>query len=170
MTRACPDCRYPMVTERHLDIDLDLCRNCAGIWFDADELGRLIAADPVGMAALEAKVTPRVTQRKMQAAVTTCPSCDSLLHVYHYQYDSPIELNACLDCGGFWIQEGELEKIQQWRSQYAKPGDEATQSHVPARPETGNDRALSRLESIRRFCSLLRQHQPLWRGKPREEK
>ena len=157
MTRTCPDCRYPMVTERHHDLDLDLCRNCAGIWFDAEELRRLIAADPISMIALEAKLTPRVGQKKMEVAVTSCPSCDSLLHKYHYQYDSPIELHACLDCGGFWVQEGELEKIHQWRSQNARVTDPAS-SHTETEPYG----SANRRESIRHFLGLLRQHQPAW--------
>lgn len=162
MTRTCPDCRYPMVTERHHDTDLDVCRNCAGIWFDADELRRLIASDPVSLIALEEKLTPRITQQKIKPAVSACPSCASLLHIYHYQYDSPVELNACLDCGGFWVQEGELEKMQQWRSQHAQPDARETQGIALAHAEMEHDRALARLEGIRRFFGFLQQHQPLW--------
>ena len=174
MNRTCPDCRYPMVTERHHDLDLDMCRNCAGIWFDAEELRRLMTADAAGLSALEAQLAPRVTQQKIKPGVITCPCCNSLLHIYHFQYDSPVELHACDNCGGCWVQEGELEKMQQWREQCASgrarsgaKGD--GHEDIKKAPElplahagTHQDRAANRLESIRHICGVLRQHKPIW--------
>lgn len=163
MTRTCPDCRYPMVTECHHDVDIDLCRNCAGIWFDADELRRLVAADPIVLPALEARVFPRVTQQKVQASQRgSCPSCNGLLHVYHYQYDSPIELDACAGCGGFWVQEGELEKMQQWRDRDDTIDADDARRLALAHAALEHDRALRRAEGLRRLFSVLQQHKPLW--------
>lgn len=40
--RRCPQCRLLLQAERHQGVDVDLCRECGGIWLDRGELGRLV--------------------------------------------------------------------------------------------------------------------------------
>ena len=162
MARNCPDCKQPLTTENYHNVELDLCQECAGFWFDADELRRLLAADPLAMTVLEERALPLTTQEHVREGVLLCPSCDGLLHVYHYDYNSPIELEACVDCGGFWVQEGELLKIQQWREAHHHATTEENHKLVIAQAAIEHEKALQRLTNIRWFFGVLRQHKPLW--------
>jgi Zn-finger nucleic acid-binding protein len=50
----CPVCREPMEVVTHNDLRLDVCRQCYGIWFDADELAQLWNAALRDWAATDA--------------------------------------------------------------------------------------------------------------------
>jgi len=41
VTLACPECMREMVTETHAGLQLDLCRDCKGVWFDHTELAAI---------------------------------------------------------------------------------------------------------------------------------
>ena len=164
MARNCPDCKEPMTTEKYRNVELDLCGECAGIWFDAEELRRLLAADPLAIAALEEKVLPHVTQKHVRQGILLCPSCEGLLHVYHYEYNSPIEMESCADCGGFWVQEGELLKIQQWRDAHHHATTEEEHKLIVAQATIEHENALHRLTNLHWLLGILRQHHPLWIG------
>ena len=165
MSRNCPDCRQPLATEKFYDVDLELCGECAGIWFDAEELKRLLASDPIAMLALEERVLPHADQKKSHKGVLACPGCNGLLHVYHYQYSSPIELEACDECGGFWVQEGELSKMQQWHDAHHYETDSAAQRKLAlANATIEHENALQRLANLKSLFTLLRQHRPVWLG------
>lgn len=161
MARNCPDCKQPLAKETFHDIEIERCWECAGFWFDADELRRLLAADPLAMTVLEERALPRITQKHVCEGVLTCPSCAGLLHVYHYEYNSPIELETCMDCGGFWVQEGELLKIQQWREAHHHATSEDERNLVVAQATIEHENALQRLTNLSWFFGLLRQHKPL---------
>ena len=163
MARNCPDCRQTLKTESFHNIFVEVCADCEGVWFDADEIKRLLAADPIALTALEERCHPSVTQHKAHQGVLFCPGCDGLLHVYHYQYDSPIELQACLDCGGFWVEEKQLGKMQQWlQAHHHSETTEEKRSRMLAEATMEHDDALRRQTRLNSFLSLLRRHQPQW--------
>ena len=168
MSRDCPDCKQPLMTENFHTVELELCPECEGIWFDAEELKRLLAADPIALIALEEHYHPHVTQQKIRQGVLLCPGCDGILHLYHYQYDSPIEVQACLDCGGFWVEENQLSKMQQWLDTHHHPEGahavEEKRTLTLAHATVEHDNTLQRLANLNSFFGLLRRHQPLWLG------
>ena len=162
MLEKCPDCRMPMATQTYLGFDLDVCRECEGLWFDADELRRLMAADPLAMLVLEERCFPHVKQHKSRQGVFFCPACEGLLHVYAYQYDSQIEMEVCDDCGGFWVQEGELQKMQHWHDTHHTPSAAEAHKIALAKAAIEHDTVMHQQQNIHAFFNLLRQHKPLW--------
>jgi len=113
----CPDCRTALAQEAHHDVTIDFCPECAGIWFDMGELGRLMRDPEESIAEVDEHLLPHVERKLDPTTNRMCPCCNQTLYRYHYLYTSPIELDACEQCSGFWVEDGELEKIVQWRAQ-----------------------------------------------------
>ena len=88
-------------------ITLDICSNCNGAWFDKGELDRLderVAVD----AEQEIQMREPVGNHKE----LDCPSCDGKLEAIS-PVDAPeLIIDRCPACRGFWLDEGELEKMQ----------------------------------------------------------
>lgn len=162
MSRNCPECQKPMKTETYHGVELDICPTGAGIWFDADELRELLTEDPLAMGIIEDRFLPRIEHVRTQQGILHCPNCDGLLHGYRYQYNSPVELDACDACGGFWVQDGELHKMQEWNLAHHKPDVEEAQKLVLAQAALEHDKALHFQNNLLNFFRLLRQHKPLW--------
>ena len=162
MPRKCPDCRLPMATQTYIGVDLDVCHSCDGLWFDAEELRRLIAADPLAMLAIEERCFPQIQQHKARQGVFSCPNCEGLLHVYAYQYNSQIEMEACDACGGFWVQEGELSKMQHWLDTHRAADTVEARKITLAEATIEHENVVQQHQNVHAFFSLLRQHKPLW--------
>ena len=113
MMLQCPDCHKPLETRTFQGVQIDSCPICAGIWFDARELGRIMKAGTHALAALEEAVKP-AGERETKPDERLCPVCHVPLHKFRYQYESPIELDTCASCHGLWVEDGELAMIQDW--------------------------------------------------------
>ena len=55
--RHCPDCRLLLTERKFGEVTLDVCSNCAGIWFDNGELRRAEETDSVALLRLEDEYT-----------------------------------------------------------------------------------------------------------------
>lgn len=103
----CPGCAGGTLERRRViasssgdEVELDRCRYCQGVWYDAGELHQLIAL------ADENVTIPR----KANPAQWPCPKCNGKLFDFNYpQTYVPIE--ACKRCGGIWIGKDELREI-----------------------------------------------------------
>jgi Zn-finger nucleic acid-binding protein len=110
--RLCPVCQVSLVPQSHLGITIDVCPTCAGIWFDADELPRLREMDPAILPRLDHLYQPMV-ERYEGAVERLCPKCRLPMYHYNYLYTSNITLDSCDQCGGVWVDHGELVKMDQ---------------------------------------------------------
>lgn len=92
---------------------MDVCQNgCGGIWFDAFELHKL------GRAAHPGHEPPLVIQRAETGTVDytrkrLCPRCQTQVMMRRYfSRKRAVEIDECPNCGGHWLDYGELERIQ----------------------------------------------------------
>lgn len=108
--RLCPVCQIELKPQVHLGVTIDVCPACAGIWFDADELTRLNRIDDEILPRIDSMYQPEITQYNPPWD-RMCPVCRVPLLAYHYLYTSDIELDTCNQCGGVWVDNGELEKM-----------------------------------------------------------
>ena len=118
----CPTCDHQLTEMSIYDITLDVCKGgCAGIWFDRYELQKMDEKhEPVNG---ELFTIPRNPQLSVDHAQRRhCPRCREVVMMRHYySVKHEVEVDECGGCGGFWLDQGELEKI---RSLYDSPEDE----------------------------------------------
>jgi Zn-finger nucleic acid-binding protein len=110
MSRICPKCEIELIEELQGDMTLDVCLQCAGIWFDNDELNNIREQDPAVLMQIDQQFRPK-TEPATSGGIRNCPACRLPMRRYNYLYTSPIELDECEQCGGVWVDDGELEKM-----------------------------------------------------------
>ncbi len=106
--RKCPYCRLHLLTPvQHEQVELDACTRCGGLWFDRDELDRVIAAHEPDFADDE----PLVQNLGMQLgeAQKSCPVCQVPLVTYKLAQESDLQIDVCHECHGIWLDQGELD-------------------------------------------------------------
>ena len=106
----CPNCDKPLNRFTFMDVQLDDCADCGGIWFDAEELQRVKQATPEAWAKLEAQIAPRSAETTAPKGVVVkkCPACGVEMHPYRYMFNSDVHLDECEQCGGTWVDDAEL--------------------------------------------------------------
>ena len=146
-------------------VNLDACPRCAGIWFDPEDLRTLLARDPLAPSEIEDETIPQVTQKPAGPSIRRCPDCRLPLQQYHYLYTSPVVLDACTQCGGFFVEDGELGKMQQWLDQSHQPmGTDEEAKVALAEATIAHDDEMRRQQNLLHFFNTLRRYQPGWIG------
>jgi membrane associated rhomboid family serine protease len=93
-------------------IEVDVCRECGGIWFDRGELDdvmREALATPQSVARLDPQAgapTKPTPHREL-----LCPRCRTSMKPEIYGKVSGIELDRCPRCQGRWADGGELSAL-----------------------------------------------------------
>jgi uncharacterized protein len=119
----CPACYNKLTSMQVGSITLDICQEgCGGIWFDPFELERIEEQDGAAEQLLHIQrdellyVDPK---RKRE-----CPRCrDVKLHRHFFSAKRKIQVDQCPNCGGYWLDAGELAAIRNERSQQQMAGD-----------------------------------------------
>ena len=108
----CPACHTGMVEEDFGGVMVDVCKNgCKGIWFDWMELIKLDEEhEGAGQAMLEALESPRMNDENR--GKITCPKCNIPMYVHKYSKTQQVNVDECYQCGGFFLDAGELKVIK----------------------------------------------------------
>ena len=104
----CPKCKTESLREFSVEgTAVDRCSSCDGIWFDAQELIKLLAEDARYVAELR-----RGDVKEHAGGIKgVCPrDAAELLRVYS-SIDRTVVLDACPDCRGIWLDGGEFERL-----------------------------------------------------------
>jgi|ERR1043166_8177459 Zn-finger nucleic acid-binding protein len=123
----CPACFNDLTTLQVGNLTVDVCQGgCGGIWFDAFELQQADEqTEEVGERLLEITRDPRIhvdPTRKRD-----CPRCDAMkLQRHFFSAKRRVELDECPNCGGYWLDAGELAQI---RAERAGADAEKTAEH-----------------------------------------
>jgi len=98
-------------------VKVDACEGgCAGIWFDAFELQRVddqneLVGDTVLCLQRDPNLVLDATRKR------DCPRCDGIkLKRHFFSAAKQVEVDHCPHCGGYWLDQGELEKIRAEKS------------------------------------------------------
>lgn len=112
---TCPACGNPTGKKQAGDITVDVCESCGGIWFDNYELMKVDEPhEAEGEALLEARAG--ASEKVDRQAERACPHCrDVPLRRHFFSVKRKVEVDECPDCGGMWLDVGELASI---RSQF----------------------------------------------------
>ena len=100
---------------------VDACEGgCGGVWFDAFELQRVDEQQEVaGEHLLEIRRDQRIKvdpSRKRE-----CPRCEGMkLKRHFFSAKRRVEVDECPNCGGYWLDAGELAQIRLEKSETAQ--------------------------------------------------
>ena len=98
----CPVCKVPTYAVEHDQIELDMCPDCQGIWFDAGELDLLLE---VGQSA---------TLRPAAAfaeAPRSCPLCRKKMDKVNIGPSERVLVDTCPVGCGVWFDDNELVEL-----------------------------------------------------------
>jgi len=163
MPRVCPNCSHTMLPEVFHGLILDVCPNCAGIWFDSGELRKLLTIDPLALIELEEEAVPTCEQCARGGSRLLCPDDNVRLDEYHYLYHSPVVLHTCSKCSGFWVADGDLLKMRQWLDQEHKAPTAKQQAAIGVGLLAGEAEGVEEKQRrISGFFNALRRNVPGW--------
>jgi Zn-finger nucleic acid-binding protein len=102
----CPRDNTALALGREHDIEVDACPQCGGAWYEDEELELLestVAADHhrAGM----------IDYAKRDSELN-CPICGERMRAFNYRAYN-LELDACLNEHGFWLDRGEADHVRQ---------------------------------------------------------
>lgn len=139
----CPACYNELRELQVGSVVVDVCDGgCGGVWFDAFELQKVDEpGEAAGERMLEIKHDPRVVIDPFRKR--ECPRCAGIkLHRHFFSARRRIEVDQCPNCGGYWLDAGELAAIR------AEKAAETTRE-TDLRPSVFSTETLRYLYSLR---------------------
>ena len=109
----CPACQRKLKNITVGPLDVDVCDGgCGGLWFDNFELKQVDEPhEHDGESLLDIPRDPDV--RVDYAAKRTCPRCRDVIMMKHFfSIQRKVEVDECAQCGGIWLDTGELAAIR----------------------------------------------------------
>jgi len=117
----CPACFNALREIQVGSLKVDVCQSgCGGIWFDAFELERVdeeneAAGEPLLHIQRDEHVVVDSSRKR------ECPRCTGIkLHRHYFSAKRRIQVDQCPNCGGYWLDPGELEQIRRERAATAR--------------------------------------------------
>ncbi len=123
-TMKCPACEKQLKAISAGDVTVDSCTSgCGGVWFDRRELDKFDEAHEFDgheiLSAAKNCEAVKVDRTKLK----NCPVCSA--EVLVRQFIDPqhgIEIDQCWECGGVWLDMGEINSL---RAQYSSMAERA---------------------------------------------
>jgi Zn-finger nucleic acid-binding protein len=117
----CPACFNELTQLQVGKLVVDVCQGgCGGIWFDAFELQQVdeeheSAGEPLMQIPKDKRVVVDSVRKR------DCPRCNGVkLHRHFFSAKRKVEVDECPNCGGYWLDAGELAAIRAERNADAK--------------------------------------------------
>jgi Zn-finger nucleic acid-binding protein len=117
----CPACFHELTELQVGSLYVDVCQGgCGGIWFDAFELQRVeeeseVAAEPLLWIQRDEQVVVDPSRKR------ECPRCQGIkLHRHFFSPRRRIEVDECPNCGGYWLDAGELAQVREEKALTAR--------------------------------------------------
>ncbi|MEA3487725.1 MAG: PAS domain S-box protein, partial [Euryarchaeota archaeon] len=103
----CPRC-WVMLNKEEVEllgpnVIIDVCPKCQGIWFDNEELEKVL-----GTQKLDSLLTKRTGTESMSKL--KCPRCGAMMGL---EYAEDVEIEVCPGGHGAWLDYGELERLKE---------------------------------------------------------
>jgi Zn-finger nucleic acid-binding protein len=108
----CPACDDALNKKEAGGITVDVCGSCRGIWFDQFELMKVDEPhESAGEALLEIAQGETITVDPERTR--HCPRCEAMpLRRHFFSVAKNVTIDECPDCGGVWLDVGELATIR----------------------------------------------------------
>lgn len=121
----CPRCKTlgqenQLNLSRIGNLDIDICSECGGIWFDKQEMGIATGFSKEEIQALSNMLSNTSQVDKFQDKELECPKCNIPMYKYRYMYTSNIYIDSCEKCEGIWLDKNELIAIIDYLEEASK--------------------------------------------------
>lgn len=163
----CPVCQKTMTEQDFGGVKVDVCNaGCKGIWFDWLELKNLDEKNE-GMGDLLKQALNSEHHKDVNRDRINCPKCQHPMAAHFYQSSKEVTVDECYQCGGFYLDSGELEIIrenfmsEQDRDEYVKhlisriPEVAIAKSELAADKMKVNPAAAYRAQAVAKFVGML---------------
>ncbi|MGV8121677.1 MAG: zf-TFIIB domain-containing protein [Candidatus Xenobiia bacterium LiM19] len=135
MALTCPACSKVKMTplfDPEKKLEIDLCKNCNGLWFDDHELREFLKSDRFTRMFLPdlinvGNVVAETYSITVKARV--CPRCRVRLEE---RVHNGIAFDICAQCNGIFLDDGEINQILRAYRQGRKSGDKAIEAEMNA--------------------------------------
>lgn len=97
----CPRDNSDLRAFRVGEVEVDTCLTCTGVWLDAGELARVALDKEIEAIASAA--------RDERTSAFPCPRCGGACHPARVH---EVELDACGECRGIWVDANELHDVR----------------------------------------------------------
>jgi len=97
----CPVCQVPTYVVEYEEIELDLCPDCQGVWFDGGELELLLDHDQ----------TAPIIAATTDEALRKCPVCPQKMDKVNIGPATGVLVDRCPDGCGVWFDDQELTTL-----------------------------------------------------------
>ena len=109
----CPRSSSPLTRLRIGGVDTDVCEDCGGLWLDRLELARFEQADSLFGEALVAHLSQFAPTLVDHSFRLRCPHHQQTVMLRRkFSASVPVEIDECPQCGGIWLDSGELAQIR----------------------------------------------------------
>lgn len=107
--KYCPTCeRQPLEEHDFHGEEVDVCRQCQGVWFEKSDLDNLIAAKCDQIE--EVNYTDNLGEHQ-RAARCDCPDCGKRMQVFHLLEEYHLDLRVCVACSGAWATRETVSQV-----------------------------------------------------------
>ncbi len=106
----CPSCKKSLDKAILLNVEIEYCPSCLGMWFDHDELRQAKDKKDPSLNWLDIDLWRDIKKFEISRGNRLCPECR--MPLYEVQYDeAKTKIDLCNVCHGIWLDKGEFKKI-----------------------------------------------------------
>jgi Zn-finger nucleic acid-binding protein len=80
------------------------------LWFDSNELDRLKSHLDESIRWMDVDLWKYANRADFKPSLFDCPQCQTVMSEFQFD-DSNVKLEFCINCGGAWLDRGELDII-----------------------------------------------------------
>jgi Zn-finger nucleic acid-binding protein len=113
MSLRCPACSRNFLTpltDKEMNLEIDFCKQCKGLWFDDKEIREFIKSkkfNKIFLPEVLSSITSQVTV-SISTSQRACPRC---LVTMEQRIHCGVEFDFCMKCKGIWLDDGEINQI-----------------------------------------------------------
>jgi len=105
--RTCIKCNTQLELHTILNVEIDLCPGCGGMWLDEGEIKQLAQTPRDALSEMNKLESGRPGGGAPDVVDVPCPACSGKLLIAVF---GPTSIEHCSGCGGVFLDRGELEK------------------------------------------------------------
>ncbi len=116
----CPKCVGKLQHKQVENVEIDVCFVCEGIWFDENELKKIITLDSQDFKhrsfdreEFDGKEISGLRQ-ELDKKEAVCPRCGNGVKLVSKEYHgkNKINVDVCAKCNGIWLDGGEISELR----------------------------------------------------------